>query len=255
MTNIPRKITISGIPPKNTPETEGTSRLDGPNPDSFGPPPQAVLRNRLVDVARGNHRVVVYAAGSRGLANFVRPLGLTAYKLGVTSAGDAQRRVTDLRRKHYGSLFGRVDQPIEELETIEQADEWALVPWVVDPLEENPKLPPGFHLRAGVLEIEIRLDIPVEAVDQAVHAMMAERALDAFLASQTGRARLSAIGRDPAGMLLTPYTLMFEEVRISRVKEIYLWRPQVEFPRFVASLARVLAPLMPAGQGKVGEAA
>ena len=235
--------------PNNKPKAPKTPELT-----TFGPPPQAVLSNRLVDVARGTHRVVVYAAGSRGLASFARILGLTAYKLGVTSAGDAQRRIVDLRRKHYGSLFGRLDQPIDELQAIAQAEEWALVPWLVEPREESHDLPPGFYLRNGVLEIEIRLDVPVEAVDQAVHAMMAPRSLDAFLATLEGRARLRAVGRDPEGVLLTPYTLMYETVRISRVKELYLYRPQVEFPQLVDCLATVLAPLMPAAT-KSAEAA
>ncbi|MCA3160354.1 MAG: hypothetical protein ING31_12325 [Burkholderiales bacterium] len=241
------------IATKETPRVEERSRPTVNASDSFGPPPQAVLHNRLVDVTRGTHRVMVYACGSRGLANFVRPLGLTAYKLGVTSAGDAQRRIVDLRRKHYGALFGRVGQPIEELETIEQADEWALVPWVVDP-NGCRDLPPGFHLRHGVLEIEVRLDVPVETVDQAVHAMMAPRSLDAFLATAQGRARLRAVGRDPEGALHTPYTLMYETIRVSRVKELYLFRPQVEFPQLVDCLATVLAPLMPR-QSMAGEAA
>lgn len=233
------------ISTKDAPKAEERSHQPATTPVTFGPPPQAVCQNRLVDAARGTHRVVIYSAGSRGLANFIRPLGLTAYKLGVTSAGDAQRRIVDLRRKHYGSLFGRLDQPIEELQTIAQAHEWALVPWVVDP-DECRDLPPGFHLRHGVLEIEVRLDVQVETVDQAVHAMMAPRSLDAFLAMAEGRARLRAVGRDPEGVLLTPYTLMYETVRISRVKELYLYRPQVEFPQLVDCLATVLAPLMPA---------
>lgn len=213
---------------------------------TFGPPPKAVLGNRLVDAARGTHRVVIYAAGSRGLANFIRPLGITAFKLGVTSAGEAQRRVTDLRRKQYGSLFGRPGAAIECLRKIEQAEEWALVPWKLEHLGENQQLPPGFFLERDVLEIEIRLEVAVEAVDRAVHAMMAPRALDAYLASEAGRARLVAAGHDPEGVLLTPYSLMYEQLRISRVSELYLYRPQVELRRLINCLADVLASLMPA---------
>jgi hypothetical protein len=228
--------------PKNNRTAPKTSDLT-----TFGSPPPAVLHNRLIDTARGTHRVVIYSAGSRGLANFIRPLGLTAFKLGVTSAGDAQRRVVDLRRKAYGSLFGRPDAPIEAMVTIEQADEWALVPLKLEHLGGNQQLPPGFHFRHGVLEVEVRIDVPVEAVDQSVHRMMALRSLDTFLGSEIGKAKLEAAGRDPEGILMTPYSLMFEELRISRVTELYLFRPQVELRRLVDCLATVLAPLMPAG--------
>ena len=221
---------------------------------TFGSPPPAVLHNRLIDTARGTHRVVVYSAGSRGLANFIRPLGLTAFKLGVTSAGDAQRRVVDLRRKQYGSLFGRPDAPIEALVSIAQADDWALVPLKPEHLGENQQLPPGFHLRNGALEVEVRIDVPVEAVDQAVHRMMALRSLDAFLLSEIGKAKLEAAGRDPEGVLMTPYALMYEELRISRVTELYLFRPQVELRRLVDCLAEVLAPLMRVGNRAVAAA-
>lgn len=214
----------------------------------FGAPPAGVLHNRLVDADRGIHRVVVYAAGSRGLANFVRPLGLTVFKLGVTSAGDAQRRIVDLRRKQYASLFGRPGAPIGDMHIIQQAEEWALVPIRADHLGPAALLPSGFHLENGALEVEIRLDVPVEAVDRAVHAMMAPRALDRFLASVEGKKRLAAAGFDPAGVLQTKYALMFEEDRVSRVQELYLFKPQRELSRLVHILAEVLRPLMPARQ-------
>lgn len=229
--------------PKNNRKAPKTSELT-----TFGSPPAAVLNNRLIDTTHGTHRVVIYAAGCRGLANFIRPMSLTAFKLGVTSSGNAQRRVVDLRRKQYGSLFGRPDAPIESLMQIEQADEWALVPMKPEHLGENQQLPPGFHLRNGTLEVEIRLDVSVEVVDQAVHSMMALRSLGAFLQTEDGKAKLEAAGRDPEGVLLTPYSLMFEELRISRVTELYLFRPQVELRRLVDCLAAVLVPLMATGE-------
>lgn len=235
--------------PKNNRKAPKTSELT-----TFGPPPQAVLHNRLIDNAQGTHRAVIYGAGSRGLANFIRPMSLTAYKLGVTSSGNAQRRVADLRRKQYGSMFGQPAASPKTLHVIEQAEEWFLVPWLPEHLGKNGDLPPGFHLREGVVEVEIRCDVSIEAVDRAVHAMMAPRALDTFFSTDEGRKRLISAGYDPEGSMLTPYTLMYERVRISRVTEIYLWRPQVELRHLVDCLAKILAPLMPAAT-KSAEAA
>jgi hypothetical protein len=227
---------------KNNRKIPKTSELT-----TFGPPPQAVLNNRLIDNPHGTHRAVIYGAGSRGLANFIRPMSLVAYKLGVTSCGNAQRRVADLRRKQYGSMFGRPAASPKTLHVIEQAEEWFLVPWLPEHLGKNADLPPGFHLREGVLEVEIRCDVSIETVDMAVHSMMAPRALDAFFSTDEGRKRLISAGYDPEGSMLTRYTLMYERVRISRVTEIYLYRPQVELRRLVDCLATVLGPLMPGG--------
>ena len=236
------------------PETTYSYVTGGAAAGDFGSPPPGVLHNRLVDSDRGIHRVVIYAAGSRGLANFIRPLGLVVFKLGVTSSGDAQRRVVDLRRKQYASLFGRPDALMDAMHVIEQAGEWALVPLLPDHLGPGCPLPPGFHLKNGAVEVEIRLDVSVEAVDRAVHTMMAPRSLDLFLAGQDGKKRLAGAGFDPEGILQTRYALMFEEDRISRAKELYLFKPQRELGRLVHTLADVLRPLMPGHEDVRGRA-
>lgn len=198
--------------------------------------------NRLVDQAAQTHRVIIYCAGSRGLECFLRPLELFAFKIGVTGAESAQTRVEDLRRKTYAGLWGRRGADEATLLSLPQSDEWALWAWKPDHLQ-GLSLPKGFHLHRGALEIEFPFSTPVQAVDDAVHAALKPRSLSDYLTSAKGKARLARAGLDPEARLLTRYTLMEVEDRISEVHEIYRIKPRLEFPRLIETLAKALAPL------------
>jgi hypothetical protein len=199
-------------------------------------------KNRLVDGEAQTHRVIIYCAGSRGLECFLRPLELFAYKFGVTGAESAQTRVEDLRRKTYAGLWGRPGGDEASHIRLPQSEEWALWAWKPDHLQ-GVSLPQGFHLHRGALEIEFPFSTPVQAVDDAVHSALKPRSLTDYLASPTGKARLARAGLDPEARLMTRYTLMEVEDRISEVHEIYRIKPRLEFPRLIATLAHALAPL------------
>lgn len=206
-------------------------------------------RNPLVNPAKGTHRVIVYAAGSRGLINFARPLGIPLYKIGVTSSQDPQRRVEDLRRKGYAALWGRQEQPLDQLVRIPQGHEWCLSPFRAADLDGA--LPSGVHLVDGHIEIEVSFGVTVEAIDRAVHALLARRSLEQFLQSDEGQKRLVQAGLDPSGQLLTKYTLMTRTDRISAVEELYLIRPQRDLGKLVRGLSLALAPYMAKGRERV----
>jgi hypothetical protein len=198
--------------------------------------------NRLVDPATRHHNVIIYAAGSRGLINFGRPLGVPIFKVGVTSSQTPQRRVEDLRRKGYAALWGTAGQPVEALVAIPQAHEWCLSPFRERDLAAP--LPKGFTIVDGHLEVRVPFAVTVEAVDRAVHTLLRQRSLERFLATEQGQQRLVQAGLDPKGKLYTRYTLMTRQDRISRAEELYLFRPQVDLPTLVQGLSRALAPLM-----------
>lgn len=198
--------------------------------------------NHLIDPATAHHNVIIYAAGSRGLINFGRPLGVPIFKLGVTSSQTPQRRVEDLRRKGYASLWGQAGQAIGEFTTIPQAHEWCLSPFREQDLAAP--LPRGFTIVDGHLEVRVPFSVTVEAVDRAVHTLLKNRSLERFLASPEGQMRLVQAGLDPQGKLYTRYTLMTRQDRISRAEEIYLFRPQVDLATLVRGLSQALAPLM-----------
>jgi hypothetical protein len=202
--------------------------------------------NRLVDPKTAHHSVIIYAAGSRGLINFARPLGVPIFKVGVTSSQTPQRRVEDLRRKGYASLWGPAGQAIHDFVSIPQAHEWCLSPFREKDLVAP--LPPGFSIVDGHLEVRVPFSVTVEAVDRAVHVLLKNRSLERFLASAEGQMRLAQAGLDPQGQLHTRYTLMTRRDRISRAEEIYLFRPQADLATLVRGLSQALAPLMMAGR-------
>jgi hypothetical protein len=219
----------------NTPDIIHVSPLPAPR----------FKRNRLVDPETRHHNVIIYAAGSRGLINFGRPLGVPIFKLGVTSSQTPQRRVEDLRRKGYAALWGTAGQPVEALVSIPQAHEWCLSPFRDKDLAAP--LPRGFAIVDGHLEVRVPFSVTVEAVDRAVHALLRRRSLERFLATEEGQKRLVQAGLDPSGALYTRYTLMTRTDRISRAEELYLFRPQFDLPTLVQGLSRALAPLMSSG--------
>jgi hypothetical protein len=223
---------MTTIDTTNTTTTISVTPLPGPR---FKP-------NRLVDPTTAHHNVIIYAAGSRGLINFARPLGIPLFKVGVTSSQTPQRRIEDLRRKGYAALWGRAGEPVEALVSIPQAHEWCLSPFRQQDLAVP--LPAGFSIIDGHLEVRVPFAVTVEAVDRAVHALLKRRSLEQFLASPEGQMRLVQAGLDPAGRLYTRYTLMTRQDRISHAEELYLFRPQVDLPVLVQGLARALAPLM-----------
>lgn len=207
-------------------------------------------KSRLVDQAQRTHRVIVYCAGSRGLENFLRPLEIFAFKIGVTGAEDPQARVEDLRRKQYAGLWGRADADPSALIYLKHSHEWAMWAWKSEHLQ-GFNLPRGFYLHRGALEIEFPFSVSVEHVDAVVHAALKPRSLIDYLASPTGRTRLTAHGLDPDSRLLTRYQLMEVTDRISAVTEIYRFKPRVEFPRLVQILDKALAPLRSPGLAKL----
>jgi hypothetical protein len=210
------------------------------------PPIPSMAEQNLHD---GQHHATLYLAGATHLRDFCQPIGVTAFKIGITGNRDAQARIVDLRRKSYGSLLlplantknGKAPS-ITPTTTLALAHEWFLMPiheeWLADTV-----LPDGVKLNGNTLSITVPRGITTEALDKAVHVLLRSRSLQAYLSTPEGRARMIAAGRDPNSWLHTSYTLMTEKQRISPVAEIYLFRPRRELPELVAALGVLLESL------------
>jgi hypothetical protein len=227
----------------SVPSGHGSSAF--PSGFALPPIPSMVEQN----LHNGQHHATLYLAGATHLRDFCQPLGVTAFKIGITGNRDAQARIVDLRRKSYGSLLLPLGNNIDGISpsitpaiTLALAHEWFLMPlnaeWLTDTV-----LPDGVTLNGNTLSITVPRGITTEALDKAVHALLRPRSLQAYLATPQGRARMIAAGRDPESWLHTSYTLMTEKQRISPVAEIYLFRPRRELPDLVSALGALLESL------------
>jgi hypothetical protein len=216
-------------------------------PSKFALPPIPSMTEQ--NLHNGQHHATLYLAGATHLRDFCQPLGVTAFKIGITGNRDAQARIVDLRRKSYGSLLLPLENTkngkapsIMPAVTLALAHEWFLMPlnaeWLADTI-----MPDGVTVNGNTIGITIPRGVTTEALDKAVHTLLRQRSLRAYLATPEGRARMIAAGRDPDSWLHTSYALMTEKQRISPVAEIYLFRPRRELPELVVALGALLKSL------------
>jgi hypothetical protein len=219
------------------------------------PPIPSMARQRLEG---GAHHASLYLAGATHLRDFCQPLGITAFKIGITGNRDAQARIEDLRRKLYGSLLltpdeaaaGRRTQdkaptilhPADPPPVLASANEWFLIPLSADWLA-GLDMPQGMALKGNTLAMTVPTGITTEVLDKAVHELLRPRSLRSYLQTDEGRGRMIAAGRDPAAWLHTSYSLMTEMYRISAAEELYLLRPRRELPALVTALGGLLSDL------------
>jgi hypothetical protein len=197
----------------------------------------------------GTHHASLYLAGATHLRDFCQPLGVTAFKIGITGNRDAQARIEDLRRKQYGSLLLSPDTVSGDRAvtntpdlTLPSANEWFLIPLTAEWLADV-KMPAGIALKKSTLAITVPAGVTTEAIDKAVHDLLRPRTLRTYLRTDEGRARMMAAGRDPEAWLHTSYSLMTQKHRISAAEEIYLFRPRRELPALVIALGKLLKGL------------
>ena len=194
------------------------------------------------ELADGFHYAWMYFVGATHLRNLLKPLGVTAFKGGISGCRDVGERVLDLRRKKYASVakYGiGSDTPSVDLLL---SHEWFLVPIRESDLNGIP-LPDGISLVDGCLRLRIPTRLSITVVDQAVANLLADRELNRYLGSADGRQRLAAAGYDPNLQLWTRYALMGPELRESKACEIVLIRVRREISAFAAALAAMIAKM------------
>jgi hypothetical protein len=194
------------------------------------PPPLAAQR-----LDRGLHEMAVYLLGATHLRDFLKPLGVTAWKAGVTGCREPERRALDCRRKAYASILKRPNEPADLGRALENGHEWFIAPLRPDWMR-GVRLPDGMAISDGVIRLTMPNAVTVTAVDQALHAMLAHRSLNAYLDGPDGQKRLHEAGYDPKARLHTRYELMTPTPRLSLATELYLIRPQRELPSLVAAI-------------------
>jgi hypothetical protein len=210
------------------------------------PPPLAAQR-----LNRGLHEMAVYLLGATHLRDFLKPLGVTAWKAGVTGCREAERRALDCRRKAYASILKRPNEPADLGRALENGHEWFIAPlrqeWM-----GGRRLPPSMTIRDGVIRLTMPNAVTVTAVDRALHAMLAHRSLNTYFNGPDGQKRLREAGYDRQARLHTRYGLMMPTPRLSLATELYLIRPQRELPALVAAIEAAAGRLRAEARRRLG---
>ena len=215
---------------------------------------QTPARNRLLEApavrpftprereAPLTHVVNFYFAGSLHIQSFCAPMGLTAFKAGITGCADPQARVRDLRRQNFAGILLDPDDPLDKGILLPQSHEWFLVPVQQGDLKGMP-VPENIAFINGHLALTIPAHVTMTDVDRAVHGALKQRSLRSFLAQPDNQARMTKLGYKPKAWFHTRYDLMTETDRISAVQELYILKPRIDLPDVVLLLAALMAQL------------
>ena len=208
--------------------------------DAFALPPIPPRRVQGLDQGVA---ACLYGAGGTAPRDFLQPLGVTGFKFGLTSRRTALERISDLRRKRYGSIVANENNRDVTILNHARGDEWFLSP--LESPADDPEITavlaaiPGGQIGGGVISFRLPPGVDLASLDQCYQAILAPRNLNAFLSSSDGRKRLQEVGLPAGARLFTDY-LLIGEPRRSLASELYLIRPRRELAVLIAALAEAL---------------
>ncbi|MEZ2406103.1 hypothetical protein AB6806_04725 [Bosea sp. RCC_152_1] len=216
--------------------------VHGPQLDLFAPllPLPAIPSQQHQRLGGGTHEACVYIAGATHLRSYLKPLGITAYKIGVTGRRSTWNRIMDLRANRYAGVLR--NERTQEVTLLEDGDDWFQMP-LHDDNAGLWELPAGVAIDRSTIVLTMSTRIPIERLDDRIHAALAPRDLRRYLLGEEGQARLRAAGYDPHRQLWTNYSLANDGRRPSAASELYLFRPRRELRDLLTCLGDVVAAM------------
>jgi len=216
--------------------------IPGPQLDLFGPllPLPAIPSQHQQRLGDGTHEARVYIAGATHLRSYLKPLGITAYKIGVTGRRSTWDRIRDLRLNRYAGVLR--NERTQEVTLLENGDDWFQMP-LHDDNAGLWELPACVAIDRSTIVLTMSTRIPIERLDDRIHAALAPRDLRRHLLGEEGQARLRAAGYDPHRQLWTNYSLANDGRRPSAASELYLFRPRRELRDLLTCLGDVVATM------------
>jgi hypothetical protein len=185
----------------------------------------------------------MYLAGGTAPRDFFQPLGVTAFKGGLTSRRDVLQRILDLRARSYASVIAPLEQREHTISKHPLGCEWFLSP-VPDPDGDSEALAllekiPGGAYDNGVIKFRLPHGRELPEIEKKFQSLLAPRALNRFLASEDGKRRLIGAGFPETARLFTDYDLI-GNVRRSLASELFLVRPRRELGVLLAALLKAV---------------
>lgn len=173
----------------------------------------------------------LYLCGATSLRDFMQPLGVTGFKIGLTSRRDIQNRVVDLRERRYGAIVADLADRNATILDHPLGQEWFLSP-IPDPAGDPraearlAELPQG-EFTNGVVSFRLPPGMQMASLEKGFQHFLQDRNLNSYLDSDDGKTRLRETGLPPTTRLFTDYDLMGPPRR-SLACEIFCVRPKRE---------------------------
>jgi hypothetical protein len=159
------------------------------------------------------------------------PLGLTAFKFGLSGRRYVNARILDLRARRYASIVADLANRDATLVVHPLGREWFLSP-LPDPAADTEadawlaKLPHG-EFRGGVITFRVPHGIQLASLEKRFQSTLSERNLNFYLDTDDGKRRLAEAGLATTTRLFTDYDLI-GSTRRSLACELFCVRPTRE---------------------------
>jgi hypothetical protein len=155
---------------------------------------------------------ILYIFGCTAVRDFCQPLGVTAYKTGLSSRRNPKDRILEARRVKYAEIVADQDHRDITIRKHPAAHEWFLCP--INNTDADPQITAGIAglpsavIRDGVITFRLPAGIDLASLEQRYQLLLRPRNLNEFLGSPDGQKRLLQVGLPPTARLFTDYNLM-----------------------------------------------
>jgi hypothetical protein len=186
---------------------------------------------------------MLYVLGCTAVRDFCQPLGVSAYKSGLSSRRNPVDRILEARRVEYAGVVADLDCRNVTIRKHPAAREWFLTP--LTNADDDPQITAGIAglpfgaIRDGVIAFRLPAGIDLASLEQRYQLLLRPRNLNEFLGSPDGRERLLQVGLPPKARLFTDYTLMGAPRR-SLVSELFCIRPRRETAILILALTEAI---------------
>ena len=186
---------------------------------------------------------VLYLAGSTALRDFLRPLGITGFKAGLSGRRHVEDRILDLRNRRYAAIVADLADRSVALVDHPLGREWFLTPLpdcsgVSEVAAWLANLPSG-KIRNGVISFRIPYGVQLASLEKRFQSSLYERNLNVYLDTDDGKKRLAEAGLAPTTRLFTDYDLL-GKTRRSLAPELFCLRPTRETATLLRALVLAL---------------
>jgi len=221
-------------------ESQIMSPYTNPIVDTFSLP---AIPSRKAQGLEGGATAVLYVCGATHLREFLRPLGVTAFTIGITGRRYYKERGVDLKGRRYAALIIDMAHKDKIILDHPMGGEWFFSE-LPDPAKDPKaaellKRLPNAEFHDGVIAFRTPPGVGLAELEQRFQVLMTARNLNTFLASADGKARLADVGLPPRTRLCTDYDLL-GVTRRSVASELFCVRPQKELVMLLSALVLAL---------------